>query len=90
MQTQGGGALDCAGNWSTPSKCTSSSSLEGACGSLSRLARPDFWFRNAPLMRNADIVEDDELTDWNFLHVSGLQTDLQGFHLKPRTGSMAL
>jgi len=28
--------------------------------------QPDFWFRNAPLMRNADIVEEDELTDWNF------------------------
>lgn len=30
--------------------------------------QPDFWFRNAPLMRNADIVEDDELADWNFYH----------------------
>eukprot|EP00913_Durusdinium_trenchii_P027570 g25860.t1 len=28
--------------------------------------KPDFWYQNAPLMRNADIVQDDELTDWNF------------------------
>ncbi|CAE8637026.1 unnamed protein product [Polarella glacialis] len=28
---------------------------------------PDFWFQNAPLLRNSDIVRlDDDLMDWNF------------------------
>ena len=41
MQTQGGEAFGCAGNWSTPSNSMSSSRLEGACPSLetSREAR---------------------------------------------------
>lgn len=49
-------------------------------GSLSlhvQPVRPDFWFRNAPLMRNADIVEDDELADWNFYHDPWTILDLQ-------------
>ncbi|CAJ1448425.1 unnamed protein product [Effrenium voratum] len=30
---------------------------------------PDFWYHNAPLMRNADIVDlSEELVDWNFYH----------------------
>ena len=45
--------------------------------------RPDFWFRNAPLMRNADIVEEDELTDWNFYPDSWLEmTSLDSLQLK--------
>lgn len=45
--------------------------------------RPDFWFRNAPLMRNADIVEEDELTDWNFYPDSWLEmTSLGSLQLK--------
>lgn len=35
-----------------------------------RSERPDFWYQNAPLMRNADIVQDDELTDWNFSYAA--------------------
>jgi len=32
--------------------------------------QPDFWYHNAPLMRNADIVDlsDETAPDWNFMH----------------------
>ena len=33
-------------------------------------------------MRNADIVEDDELTDWNFHHDAGIETLLDSSGLK--------